>query len=111
MNTRLFCQGYASVFNIRDSHCDIMGNDAFSPLLYGQQQSNIKLLWQHKQEEPLGIVKDFTCDSYGLLINFSLPLQLNNSKKLLTLLQEGVQIGLSIGYVVNKYFVNNVQNT
>jgi len=44
--------GYASVFNVVDSQNDIIASGAFKNSL-GKKDS-IKLLWQHKMDEPIG---------------------------------------------------------
>ena len=46
--------GYASVFNVVDNQRDIIARGAFSHTLKGRV-GDIKLLWQHQQDEPIGI--------------------------------------------------------
>jgi uncharacterized protein len=49
-----FC-GYASVFNIRDSYNDIVLPMAFEKTLQRKNiKQDIKLLWQHAQDKPIG---------------------------------------------------------
>jgi hypothetical protein len=61
--------GYASVFNVEDNHNDIILSGAFGNSLskkhYGK---DIKLLWQHKSDEPIGTFTKLVEDEHGLLL-------------------------------------------
>ncbi len=47
--------GYASVFGVIDHQHDVVLPGAFAESIRGRTQE-IKLLWQHQQDEPIGII-------------------------------------------------------
>ena len=64
--------GYASVFNVVDQHNDLIKPGAFKQLNHQQ----IKLLWQHKPEEPIGVIEEIYQDQHGLYFKAKLLLDL-----------------------------------
>ena len=48
-------EGYASLFGVRDSGGDIVMAGAFTRSLRRRRQSGVKMLWQHRAEEPIGV--------------------------------------------------------
>ncbi|AZL15556.1 HK97 family phage prohead protease [Rickettsiales endosymbiont of Stachyamoeba lipophora] len=101
-----FFSGYASVFNITDLHGDIIQSGAFLESLKRKQPSEIKLLWQHKTDEPIGIINSLYENEFGLCINARLLLELKRAQEAYTLMQHNVLGGMSIGYQVKKYSYN-----
>lgn len=89
--------GYASVFDIVDSQSDIVLRGAFSKTIKNRHH-NIKLLWQHQQEEPIGIIEKLFEDERGLYVQARLLTELRRAKEALALLKAGALKGLSIGY-------------
>jgi len=89
--------GYASVFNIVDQQRDIVLRGAFSKTVKGRAHE-IKMLWQHQQEEPIGLFNRVFEDARGLYVEGSLLLDVRRAKEAHALLKAGVVKGLSIGY-------------
>lgn len=96
-------EGYASVFGNRDAHGDIVVKGAFERTL--RERPDIKVLWQHDPDRPIG--KDIGAfeDDYGLRVRGQLtPTDFVNGEAL-PLLEDGVVNGLSIGYSIVEYEV------
>lgn len=89
--------GYASVFDVVDNQRDIMLRGAFTKSLKGRA-SAIKLLWQHRQDEPIGVFDRIFEDTRGLYVEGRLLLDLARAKEAYALLKAGAIGGLSIGY-------------
>ncbi len=94
--------GYASVFNVVDNQRDIIQRGAFMQTLKGRV-SQIKLLWQHQQDEPIGVFDRIFEDARGLYVEGRLLLDVQRAKEAHTLLKEGAISGLSIGYSPVRY--------
>lgn len=99
--------GYASVFGIVDNQRDVMLRGAFSQTLKGRVQE-IKLLWQHLQDEPIGIFTTIAEDANGLYVEGKLLLQIQRAREAHALLMEGAISGLSIGYSPVKYRIDEL---
>lgn len=89
--------GYASVFGVIDHQRDMVMRGAFSEAL-AKPNSEIKLLWQHQWQEPIGKIDVLYEDAHGLYIEAQLLLDVARAKEAYVLLKEGVLNGLSIGY-------------
>lgn len=98
--------GYASVFDIVDDQKDVIVRGAFKNTLMTKGNS-IKLLWQHKSEEPIGTFTKIYEDSHGLFVEGKLLLDVARAKEAYALLKEGVLNGLSIGYKAQKYSLDH----
>ncbi len=103
-----FFAGYASVFDVEDNHNDIILSGAFGNSLrkkhYGK---DIKLLWQHKAEEPIGIFTNMVEDEHGLYVEGKLLLEVQRAREAYSLLKSGAVKGLSIGFIVKQYDRND----
>lgn len=86
--------GYASVFNIIDEHNDLIKPGSFKKL----NNKKIKLLWQHKAEDPIGIIEDIYEDKYGLYFKAKLLLDLPQAKTAYNLIKAKAISGVSIGF-------------
>lgn len=91
--------GYASVFGVVDQHNDLINNGAFEKI----DPEKVKLLWQHKLEEPIGIVEEIYEDDYGLYFRAKLLLDLPQAKTAYNLLKSRAISGVSIGFKALKY--------
>lgn len=99
--------GYASVFNIEDSYKDIILPSSFKKTLNGRSiKKDIKLLWQHSPEEPIGVFNVIKEDGVGLYVEGQLLLDVKRAKEAYSLIKNGSVSGLSIGYNVNEAFIN-----
>ena len=91
--------GYASVFGIVDSQNDVVMKGAFARSIR-KRVGEVKLLWQHQVEEPIGVFTLIREDSHGLYVEGRLLLDLQRGKEAYSLLKNGAINGLSIGYSV-----------
>jgi len=98
--------GYASVFNVVDNQRDIILRGAFSQSVKGRV-GEIKFLWQHQQEEPIGIFDQIFEDAHGLYVEGRLLLNVQRAKEAHTLLKAGAISGLSIGYSPLRYTIDS----
>lgn len=93
--------GYASVFDVVDSQKDVILRGAFGRTL--QENPNIKLLWQHRMDEPIGVLVKAEENAHGLYVEGKLLLDVQRAREAYTLLQSGAVDGMSIGYSVVDY--------
>lgn len=103
-NTGKFA-GYASVFDMVDSQKDVILRGAFSNTLKGRV-SEIKMLWQHQQTEPIGVFERIFEDARGLYVEGRLLLDIAKAMEAYSLLKERAIGGLSIGYSPIKYRIH-----
>ena len=89
--------GYASVFNVVDSYDDIIVNGAFKKAI--DNKDNIKLCWQHNINDVIGKFVNIREDSVGLYVEGKINIEEN--KKIYSLVKGEFVNGLSIGYTVN----------
>jgi len=94
--------GYASVFDIVDSQKDVVKRGAFRKSL-AEITRKVKLLWQHRQDEPIGELTTLFEDVRGLYVEGTLFLSVKRAQEAYVLLQRGAVNGLSIGYTPVKY--------
>lgn len=97
--------GYASVFGVVDNQRDVMMPGAFAQTLKGRV-SEVKLLWQHQQDEPIGVFTQIAEDARGLYVEGKLLLEIQRAKEAHALLKEGAISGLSIGYSPLRYSID-----
>jgi len=96
--------GYASVFDVEDNHGDVIFAGAFTnSLLEKDFSKEVKLLWQHNANEPIGIFTKIYEDDYGLYVEGKLLLEVERAREAYSLLQNGAVQGLSIGFIVNDF--------
>lgn len=96
--------GYASIFHVVDNQQDMMVAGAFRETL--EKSGNIKLLWQHNFDEPIGYFTQLYEDARGLYVEGKLLLDVQRAKEAHALLKAGAIAGLSIGYVPVKYHID-----
>lgn len=89
--------GYASIFHVVDSQRDEVMPGAFRDTL-ARRDTPVKLLWQHRLEEPIGVVTQLFEDARGLYIEGRLLLEVAQAREAYALLKAGAVSGLSIGY-------------
>lgn len=87
--------GYASVFGAPDGGGDIVRRGAFAREL----QKTTPLLWQHKADEPVGVVERLAEDATGLRVTARLA-DTARGRDVAALLRGGALDGLSFGYRV-----------
>jgi HK97 family phage major capsid protein/HK97 family phage prohead protease len=86
--------GYASVFNIIDQHNDLIKPGAFKRL----DREKIKLLWQHKADEPIGVIEEIREDQHGLYFKAKLLIELPQALSAYNLIKAKAISGVSIGF-------------
>lgn len=92
--------GYASVFNVVDQHNDLIKANAFKSI----DHKKIKLLWQHKADEPIGIIEEIYEDQKGLFFKAKLLLDLPIAKSAYNLIKAKAISGVSIGFKPLKFY-------
>lgn len=97
--------GYASIFGVVDSQNDRMKRGAFRETLK-ENMHNVRLLWQHDFEEPIGVFTTLREDARGLYVEGRLLLDVQRAKEAYALLKAGAICGLSIGYVPVEYHLD-----
>ena len=88
--------GYASVFDVIDCQGDVIKFGAFS-----SAKANAIILWQHKQDQPIGKIIKLVQNADGLYIQGKLITEVKKGYEAYKLLQSGIIDGLSID-TVNK---------
>lgn len=91
-------EGYASLFGVRDSGGDIVSAGAFARSLRRRGARGVKMLWQHRAEEPIGVWTSLVEDARGLRVMGRLDLKVMRAREALSLLRGGAVDGLSIGF-------------
>lgn len=94
--------GYASIFDVVDSQQDVILKGAFERTLRERGVASIKMLWQHRVEEPIGYFTHVEEDAMGLYVEGKLLLDVQKSQEAYGLLKKGAISGLSIGYSVRE---------
>lgn len=97
--------GYASVFDMVDNQKDMMLKGAFAGALKSGAGA-VKLLWQHQQDEPIGVFERMFEDAYGLYVEGRLLLDVQKAREAHALLKAGAVSGLSIGYSPVRYRID-----
>ncbi len=94
-------EGYASVFNLIDSHNDRVHPGAFKTSIKSRDKP-VQLLWQHQWQSPVGVITSLYEDARGLYMKGKLLLDVAQAKEAYVLMKSGVVRGLSIGYSVKR---------
>jgi HK97 family phage prohead protease len=94
--------GYASVFNVVDRQRDLVLRGAFKNTLT-KRMKEIKLLWQHQWEEPIGVLVKIFEDEKGLYVEGLLLMEVARAREAYALLKSGAVNGLSIGYTPGRW--------
>jgi hypothetical protein len=90
--------GYASLFGVEDLGSDVVLPGAFRESLARRGASGIKMLFQHKPEEPIGVWEQLKEDARGLYAKGRLMLDVTRAREVLALMRAGALDGLSIGF-------------
>jgi len=92
-----FC-GYASVFNEVDLGNDVVVPGAFSASLARRGASNIRMLFQHNPDEPIGVWKEIRETRHDLKVRGHLTTAVERGREVHELMRVGAVDGLSIGF-------------
>ena len=91
-------EGYASIFNNKDLGNDVIRKGASENTLKGKKPKQIKLLYQHKTDEPIGVIDSLTEDNKGLYLKGRLAMGTQKGKEVYELMKMGALDSMSIGY-------------
>ncbi|XUU61664.1 HK97 family phage prohead protease [Erythrobacter sp. HA6-11] len=91
--------GYAALFDVPDGIKDTIVKGAFARSLQ-QRKEPIPLFWQHRPDQPIGVVEKAAEDKRGLQV----VARLDNPQSLpASMLREKAINGLSFGYRARRY--------
>ncbi len=90
--------GYASVFDEIDLGNDIVAPGAFSLSLARRGAANIRMLFQHNPDEPIGVWDSVLETAHGLRVRGHLTTAAEKGREVLELMRAGAIDGLSIGF-------------
>lgn len=93
--------GYASIFGNKDLGNDVVEKGAFASSLRKKSPKQIKMLFMHKTDEPIGVFEKMEEDNRGLKVEGKLALGTQRGKEVHELMKMGAIDGLSIGYRVD----------
>ena len=91
-------EGYAAVFEEADLSGDEIAPGAFQRCLGRKRPQDIKLLYQHASDRPIGRWLTIREDGRGLFVRGQLLLGLDKAREAADLIAEGLVDGLSIGF-------------
>ena len=103
-------QGYGSTFTTTpDSYGDVIAKGAYADTLAEHKSRGTmpKMFWQHNPSEPIGKWLDAHEDDSGLMMRGKLNMGVQRAKEAYALLKDGDIDGLSIGYRIKEYSVDN----
>lgn len=107
-------EGYASTFGGEpDSYGDIIAPGAFAESLAAHKARSTmpKMFWQHDPREPIGKWLKAEEDDHGLLVSGQLNMGVQRAREAYELLKAGDIDGLSIGYRIQGYEVDQEAET
>lgn len=90
--------GYASVFNEVDLGNDSIAPNAFNKSLLKRNVSDIRMLFQHNPDEPIGVWEEITRTDHGLKVHGRITQSVSRGAEVLELMRAGAIDGLSIGF-------------
>lgn len=94
-------EGYGSVFGNKDLGNDVVEKGAFANSLRMKSPQDVKLLYQHKSDMPIGVFDSIKEDEHGLRVKGRLALKTTAGRDAYELMKMGALKGLSIGFKVN----------
>tara|TARA_R110002020_G_scaffold34619_1_gene105150 strand:- start:5681 stop:6715 length:1035 start_codon:yes stop_codon:yes gene_type:complete len=90
--------GYGSIFGNEDQGNDIVTTGAFRKSLQLRPPRKVKMLFQHKTDEPIGVFEDIHEDTKGLFVKGKLAMGTQRGRESYELLKMGALDGMSIGF-------------
>lgn len=90
--------GYASVFNVVDLGHEVVEAGAFKKSLAQKGPDNIRMLFQHSPDAPIGRWIEMHEDANGLYVKGQLNLDVERGREIHALIKSGAIDGLSIGF-------------
>ena len=93
--------GYGSIFGNKDLGNDVVVEGAFAKSIGKKGARAVKMLYQHRQEEPIGVFDEIIEDRRGLKVKGRLAMGTQRGREVYELMKMGALDGLSIGYRVD----------
>ena len=93
--------GYGSIFGNKDLGNDVVVEGAFAKSIGRKGAKAVKLLYQHRQDEPIGVFDEIVEDRRGLKVKGRLAMGTQRGREVYELMKMGALDGLSIGYRVD----------
>lgn len=90
--------GYASLFGAVDLGRDVIEPGAFAASLRRRGASDVRMLYQHDPDQPIGRWLSIREDSHGLHVEGKLSLGVARAREVHELMKSGALDGLSIGF-------------
>ncbi|MCO5129235.1 MAG: HK97 family phage prohead protease [Xanthobacteraceae bacterium] len=103
-------EGLAAAFGNIDQGRDVLIKGAFANSLKARPAGKVKMLFQHRQDEPIGIWTSLAETSKGLVAKGKLILASARAKEVHALMKAGAMDGLSIGYRTLRDEYDRVKN-
>ena len=86
--------GYASVYEITDQHNDLIAKGAFAEA----NNKNVKFLWQHDRQKPIGVIQSLLEDNYGLKVDAIINNKIESGREAIELIRQGAVDSFSVGF-------------
>jgi HK97 family phage prohead protease len=100
-------EGYASTFGNIDLGDDIVAKGAFTESL--KENPKVKVLWQHKMDEPIGVPQIMREDEKGLFVVANLPKEDQFVKgRVMPQVKIGSVAEMSIGFFIKDYEMKEI---
>jgi len=93
-------EGMASTFGNMDLVGDVIRRGAFKESLKRRPAHKVKMLWQHRSDEPLGVFSEMKETRQGLFVRGQLALSIQRGREAHELMKLGAIDALSIGFRV-----------
>lgn len=90
--------GYAAIFSERDLGNDMIAPGAFTRSLERRGAGNVRMLFQHNPDEPIGVWHAIRQDGRGLHVTGRIARNVERGREVLELMRAGAIDGLSIGF-------------
>jgi HK97 family phage prohead protease len=94
MSAPLRFAGYAALFDIADAGRDTIRRGAFARTL-AARQSPLPLYWQHRPDQPIGVIEQVAEDARGLRVVARID---RPASRAALMLKQGAVSGLSFGF-------------
>lgn len=91
-------EGVAAAFGNVDSGRDIIVKGAFGKSITKRPAAKVKMLYQHRSDQPIGIWTALSETSKGLMAKGRLILETNLGREVHALMKAGAIDGLSVGF-------------
>ena len=93
--------GYGSIFGNKDLGNDVVIEGAFASSIGRKGAKSVKMLYQHRPDEPIGVFDEIVEDRRGLKVKGRLAMGTQRGREVYELMKMGAIDGLSIGYRVD----------